>query len=205
MRNKLLILNFSFFILLFAARPACAADRAGEILEQLAAGFRAMKSYGVSFEVVAGEYTTRGSYAVEGEHYRIALGDAEVYCDGKVRHEIDNRRKEITINGVDSSSRNILNNPVHAFDFLGSKYAATLLWEREGKAAVRLTPVAGSPASAGDITVTVTIASMRPSSLTYDYDGERVTVAVGAVSPLKTPLKSFKKSDYADYELIDFR
>ena len=35
-----------------------AENRAGEILEGLAAGFRAMKGYEVTFEVEAGEYRT---------------------------------------------------------------------------------------------------------------------------------------------------
>ncbi|MEG0807139.1 MAG: hypothetical protein RR410_02155 [Alistipes sp.] len=196
---------FSFLLLLFACQPAGAADRAEVILEQLSAGFRTMKSYGVQFEVVAGEYTTKGSYSVEGENYNILLGDAEVFCDGKVRYEVDKRRKEITINEVDASSRNILNNPVHAFDFLGSEFAAALLWERDGKAAVRLIPTASNNASAGEITVTVSTAAMLPVAIEYNYDGERIVVTVASIASLSAALKHFNKANYAGYEWIDFR
>ena len=127
-----------------AANNVPAAGRADAILAGVSDGFRALGAYGVSFEVRSDEYVTRGRYAVEGENYYLVLGDAEVYCDGAVRYEVDNRRREVTIDVVDTGSRNILNNPVHAFDFLGSEYAASLAGEQEGRAVVRLTPAPGN-------------------------------------------------------------
>ena len=155
---------------------ASAADRAGDLLRGVSDGFRAMKSYAVRFEVATADYRSSGSYVVEGEAYSLELGDAEVFCDGKVRYEVDNGRREVTILDVDRRSRNILNNPVRAFDFIGSDYSCELLWERDGQAAVRLTPMAGSDSSAGEITLVVDTSRMRPVSLSYDYDGERVDV-----------------------------
>lgn len=182
-----------------------AADRAAGILAGVSDGFRTLGAYGVSFEVRSDEYVTRGRYAVEGEGYYLVLGDAEVYCDGAVRYEVDNRRREVTIDVVDTDSRNILNNPVHAFDFLGSEYAASLVGEQEGHAVVRLTPAPGNTSSAGNIVLTVDTAAMRPVSLRYDYDGEQVQVSVLGIKPLETPLKAFAKDNYAGYEFIDFR
>ena len=152
------------------------ADRAAGILAGVSDGFRTLGAYGVSFEVRSDEYVTRGRYAVEGEGYYLVLGDAEVYCDGAVRYEVDNRRREVTIDVVDTDSRNILNNPVHAFDFLGSEYAASLVGEQEGHAVVRLTPAPGNTSSAGNIVLTVDTAAMRPVSLRYDYDGEQLSL-----------------------------
>ena len=106
-----------------------AAGRATEILEKLAAGFRAMPGYSVDFEVSAGDYKSRGSYVVEGRCYYLVLADAEVFADSVVRYEIDNRRREVTVTEVDAASRNILNNPVRAFDFLGSEYIPALVSE----------------------------------------------------------------------------
>ncbi|OUN58750.1 hypothetical protein B5G16_07835 [Alistipes sp. An66] len=164
-----------------------------------------MKGYEVDFTVEAGEYRTAGSYAVEGQGYFLTLGDAEVFCDGTVRYEVDNARREVTIAGVDSTSRNILNNPVRAFDFLGDDYRAELLSETGGKAVVRLTPVEGSGASAGTVAVTVSTATMRPEQLDYDYDGERIRVVVRRVAPLAGPLARFERSRFEGYEFIDFR
>nr|WP_232009230.1 hypothetical protein [Alistipes megaguti] len=182
-----------------------AAGRAAEILEGLAAGFRAMKGYEVDFVIEAGDYRAEGCYAVQGAGYALSLGDAEVYGDEKVRYEVDNDRREVTIAGVDSTSRNILNNPVRAFDFLGDDYRAELLSETGGKAVVRLTPVEGSGASAGTVTVTVSTATMRPEQLDYDYDGERIRVVVRRVAPLAEPLARFERSRFEGYEFIDFR
>lgn len=206
-KRSFFIFHFSLFIaaLLCGVPQGKAADRAGEILEKLAARFRALGAYGVTFEVTADEYATRGRYAVEGENYYIVLGDAEVYCDGKVRYEIDNRRREVTIDDVDTSSRNILNNPAHAFDFIGTEYASSLVGEAGGRTIVRLTPTSRNVSPAGEILVTVDVATMRPESLRYDYDGEQVGITVLSVAPLATPLKAFDKKSYKDYEFIDFR
>lgn len=180
------------------------ADRAAEIVAGLSDGFRTRKGYVVRFAVEAGGQTSRGRYAVEGENYCLTLGDAEVFGDGKLRYEVDNRRREITVDRVDAASRNILDNPVHAFDFLDSEYGAELLWERDGRAAVRLTPRA-KDSSIGHVTVTVSTASMQPLSLAYDYDGERIDIAFEHIGPPDGPLRRFARKDYADYEFIDFR
>ena len=205
-RRKFFIFH-CFIAVLFCGilQGNAAQPRATEILERLAAGFRAMDGYGVKFGVVSGDYEARGSYVVEGDSYYLVLGDAEVFADGAVRREVDNRRREVTIDVVDTDSRNILNNPVHAFDFLGSEYAASLVGEQEGHAVVRLTPAPGNTSSAGNIVLTVDTAAMRPVSLRYDYDGEQVQVSVLGIKPLETPLKAFAKDNYAGYEFIDFR
>lgn len=142
-RRKFFIFHCLFFIaVLFCGilQGNAAQPRATEILERLAAGFRAMDGYGVKFGVVSGDYEARGSYVVEGDSYYLVLGDAEVFADGAVRREVDNRRREVTVTEVDTASRNILNNPVRAFDFLGSEYTPSLVSEADGRAVVRLTP-----------------------------------------------------------------
>ena len=139
-RRKFFIFHCLFFIaVLFCGilQGNAAQPRATEILERLAAGFREMDGYGVKFGVVSGDYEARGSYVVEGDSYYLVLGDAEVFADGAVRREVDNRRREVTVTEVDTASRNILNNPVRAFDFLGSEYTPLLVSEADGRAHAR--------------------------------------------------------------------
>lgn len=181
------------------------ADRADDLLAKLAASFRAKKSYEVQFAITSGGYTSSGRYAVSGEEYYLTLGDAEVYGRGALRYEVDNRRKEVTINSVDTKSRNILNNPAHAFDFLSDEYSAYLVWERDGTASIRLTPTVKNASMRNTITVTLSTRTLRPTTLEYDYDGEKVYVAVKSIEPLNTPLKAYDKSAYSSYEMIDFR
>lgn len=175
------------------------------LLAQLADGFRAMPAYSVRFEIVADDSAVRGGYSVQGEAYYLQLGDAEVYAEGATRYEVDNRRREVTIVEVDTASRNILDNPVRAFEFLDSTYRPTLLDERDGEADILLSATGDAGAVAGAVTLTVTTSPVRPRLLAYDYDGERITVAVTDISPLQTPLRRFDRAAYADYEWIDFR
>lgn len=182
-----------------------AAGRATEILEKLAVGFRAMPGYSVDFEVSAGDYKSRGSYVVEGRCYYLALADAEVFADSVVRYEIDNRRREVTVTEVNRASRNILDNPVRAFDFLGSEYDFSLEGESGGRATVRLVPTAENDTSAGVVTLVVDTSSMRPVSLAYDYDGERVGIRVTGIEPQAGHFRTFDRQAYGGYEFIDFR
>lgn len=192
-------------VLCYGMPQSKAAGRATEILEKLAAGFRAMPGYSVDFEVSAGDYKSRGSYVVEGRCYYLALADAEVFADSVVRYEIDNRRREVTVTEVNRASRNILDNPVRAFDFLGSEYDFSLEGESGGRATVRLVPTAENDTSAGVVTLVVDTSSMRPVSLAYDYDGERVGIRVTGIEPQAGHFRTFDRQAYGGYEFIDFR
>ena len=77
--------------------------------------------------------------------------------------------------------------------------------EAGGCAVVRLTPAAGNDSPAGNVTVTVDTATMRPLSLSYDYDGEQVQISVLGVAPLSGHVRVFDRQAYAGYEFIDFR
>ena len=205
-RRKFFIFH-CFIAVLFCGilQGNAAQPRATEILERLAAGFRAMDGYGVKFGVVSGDYEARGSYVVEGDSYYLVLGDAEVFADGAVRREVDNRRREVTVTEVNRASRNILDNPVRAFDFLGSEYDFSLEGESGGRATVRLVPTAENDTSAGVVTLVVDTSSMRPVSLAYDYDGERVGIRVTGIEPQSGHFRTFDRQAYGGYEFIDFR
>ena len=60
-------------------------------------------SYDVEFDIEAEGYEASGSYAVAGDSYHIVLPQAEVYCDGKVRYEIDHERREVNVDVVDEN------------------------------------------------------------------------------------------------------
>ena len=84
-RRKFFIFH-CFIAVLFCGilQGNAAQPRATEILERLAAGFRAMDGYGVKFGVVSGDYEARGSYVVEGDSYYLVLGDADIRDDGEI-------------------------------------------------------------------------------------------------------------------------
>ncbi len=178
-------------------------ERAAELLRALSDRIRSLGRYAAAFTVEADGQTAAGYYTVVGDRYYLRLADAEVYCDGKARYEVDNRRKEVAVDRVDAASRNILDNPTRAFDLVDDGFASELLWERDGRAAVKLTPEAGQPLSA--VTVTVDTRTMRPVSLEYDFDGERIRIAIRSIEAADEAPKSYDPAQYRTYETIDFR
>lgn len=186
------------------AQPAAGTTRAEQLVRQLAAEFRNMHAYTVAFGVEAGEYRVAGEYAVDGARYNLKMDAAEVYSEGDIRYEVDRRRREVTIAPVDTTSRNLLDNPVRAFDFLDEAYRPELVREDRGRAVVRLVP-SGADAATGEIVVTLTTAPVRPAELVYDFGGERVTIGVTRIAPLSGTLPHFDPTAFPGFETIDFR
>ncbi len=164
-----------------------------------------MRRYEVAFEVAMGEHRTAGSYSVEDGRYYLTLGDAEVFADAGIRYEVDRRRREVTIVGVDAADRNLLNDPIHAFDFLDRGYRSELAWERNGEAAVSLVPTEAAGSAAGRITLVVDTRTMQPRSVAYDFDGDRIEVSVLRVGTPARPVRTFDAAEFAGFEWIDFR
>ena len=94
---------------------AHADNRSAELLARLQQSVGAMPGSRVEFAVEAEGHTFPGYYRVCGDSYYMQLGQAEVYCDGTVRREIDPVKREVVVDMVDPSSRNILNNPTRGF------------------------------------------------------------------------------------------
>jgi len=174
-----------------------------EIVSRMTAAVKALGSYSVAFSVKAGEYAARGRYTVVGDGYHLSLGDVEVFCDGKVRREVNRAVREIMIDAVDVSSRNILNNPARGFDFLGTEFRAELLSESDGTCIVRLTPAVG--AADCIIDVTVGAADYLPCKLIYRLGGDTVAIDILHIASASKSLPSFDPSAFSGFEIIDFR
>ena len=134
----------------------------------------------------------------------MTVNGAEVYSDGQTRYEVSPERREVIIDAVDTSSRNLLNNPTRAFDFLDGQFASEYLGERPEGVAVRLTPLEGRSA-VGRIEVCVDPQSGLPRSVNYEIDGDHVVIRVCGVASRKEPHPMFDAAAYAGYEFIDFR
>ena len=87
--------------------PLRAADDAParKVAGELAARFRAMKAYTVTFAVEGDDFAAEGSYAVEGDRYYMRVGDAEAYSDGVSKWEVDPSKREVVVDVVDTQSR----------------------------------------------------------------------------------------------------
>ncbi len=181
-----------------------AAHDAGarEAVERLAARFRAMPEYTVTFTAEGADFAAEGSYAVEGDRYYMRVGDAEVYCDGASKWEVDPAKREVVIDVVDTESRSLLGNPTRAFDFLDDAFRSELLPSEGGMQRLRLTPT-DKGAVMSSVTVDVA-ADGSPRTVTYDLDGERIRIAIRRIEP-SAEVRRFDAGRYAGYEIIDFR
>lgn len=199
MKRLILVL----FALLAAAGSCRADDAAQAVLRRTADYVKKLGRYGVSFVLTSGDYLSSGRYAVEGDVYYIEVDNAEVYSDGKTRFEVNHSRKEVSVDDMDTSSRNILDNPTRCFDFVGTDYRSEVE-SRDGDA-VTLHLRAVDPEVEGDIRLTVSESTGRPSSITYTLYDDSVTVRITDIFSSSERVKRFDRSAYRDYEMIDFR
>ncbi len=183
---------------------AHADNRSAELLARLQQSVGAMPGYRVDFAVEAEGHTFTGYYRVCGDSYYMQLGQAEVYCDGTVRREIDPVKREVVVDMVDPSSRNILNNPTRAFTLLDGAFVHETVGEREGVATLLLSPAAAK-SGISRVTLELDTRSMRPRTLVYDADGESVTVRIRDFKAETDPLPVFRLENYGGFEWIDFR
>ena len=199
MKRSILVL----FALLAAAGSCRADDAAQAVLRRTADYVKKLGRYGVSFVLTSVDYSSSGRYAVEGDVYYIEVDNAEVYSDGKTRFEVNHSRKEVSVDDMDTSSRNILDNPTRCFDFVGTDYRSEVE-SRDGDA-VTLHLRAVDPEVEGDIRLTVSESTGRPSSITYTLYDDSVTVRITDIFSSSERVKRFDRSAYRDYEMIDFR
>jgi outer membrane lipoprotein-sorting protein len=198
MRKILLI-----FAMLFLSGVVMAQGGASQTLQQVAKYVKSLGRYEVSFALLAGEYSAKGYFRVDGDSYYMTVGTAEVYCDGKVRYEVDNERKEINIDEVDVTSRNVLDNPTRCFDFVGSDYSVKE--ELSGSGRTKLTLSAEDKDIEGVIILSLDEKTGRPIGLEYELYDERVVIDVISIATANEPVKRFNQSAYRGYEVVDFR
>lgn len=200
MKRYILILLLSVCA---AGRSLASGDDAQAVLRRTADYVKELGDYRAAFEITAADYASTGSYAVAGDAYYIAVDGAEVYSDGKVRYEVDNARREVTVDEVNIASRNVLDNPTRCFDFVGSDYSSEITSREKGAVTLHLRST--DPDIEGDIYLTVDEATGRPSRLEYVLYDDRITVCIVDLSRSDEPVKRFERSAYRDYETIDFR
>lgn len=173
-----------------------------EMVRRVAEYVGKLGSYELNFEIEAEGYESAGSYVVAGDSYHIILPQAEVYSDGKARYEIDHERREVNVDVVDLTSRNVLDNPTRCFDFVGEAYELSLVEQSVNEVVVRI--VATDGAFEGEIFL-MADAKGKPMELKYQLYDDVIRVKIKSLAPRKAKLPTFAKSVYKDYDIIDFR
>lgn len=146
-----------------------------------------------------------GYFMVDGDSYYITLGVMEVYSDGKLRHEINNERKEVTIDSVDLSSVDLLTNPTHAFDFVDDEFSVNIVSSSATEAVLRLVP---RDEAMGVTEIVLSLvrdgSAVLPKAITYDYDGERIDIKLKVANGLEREMPMWDKNEYRGYDIVSF-
>lgn len=159
-------------------------------------------NYEAAFTISQGEQQLLGSFAVEGDRYRIEMLDMEVFGEATERYEVNKQRREVTIMQTDLKSADILSNPAHALALVGEQYRAVLLTEQQSEATLSLQVDA---AMRDAIRLTINKKTYLPQTIVYLMDGLELKIEIHAIKPLEASLPTFDAAAYPDYEMIDFR
>jgi hypothetical protein len=161
--------------------------------------------YALYMKVKAYGEEMNGYFMVDGDSYYITLGVMEVYSDGKLRHEINNERKEVTIDNVDLSSVDLLTNPTHAFDFVGEEFAISVVESSAEGCVLSLVP-RDDAMGVTEIRLALRRDASRvlPVSISYDYDGEIVDMELCIVDVSDANLPRWSKDGYRAYDIVSF-
>lgn len=186
------------------AAPVSGADGGASWLERLRTAVGSFGEYEVRFELTtADDYAAAGSCRVAGDRYLISMPQGRVYCDGRARYEVNDASREVVIDAVDTSSRNLLDNPVRAFDFVGEQYDVRTVAEQADRITLRLTP--RDERALTTIELTLDKRSSLPVSVVYGAEDLLIRVKIVSFARSATAFPSFRRADFAGYEFIDFR
>lgn len=145
-----------------------------------------------------------GIFMVEGDGYYLTLGTMEVYSDGKLRYEVNNERKEVTIDRVDLTSRDILTNPTNAFRFAREEFSSSVVADKDGEVVLSLTPREDMGITDIELTLRRDVNGVvTPLAVRYNYDGDVIHVAL-AMRPADATLPRWDKAAYRAYDIVSF-
>ena len=154
---------------------------------------------------VAKEAPISGYFMVEGDAYYISLGIMEVYSDGKLRYEINNERKEVVEDRVNLEACDLLSNPTRAFSFVPQEFSSEVTSATNERITLRLTP---KSEAMGIDAITLTLqrsgSQVAPVAISYDYDGDAVTITLSRADVSDAKLPRWDKSAYRAYDIVSF-
>jgi hypothetical protein len=191
-------------VAMLSAVAAMAQDGAAWWVERLDATLG--ERYAMKIEVeMMGEEPIEGLFMVDGEDYYITIGIMEVYGDGSRRYEVNNERKEVTIDSVDLGSVDLLTNPTHAFDFVDEEFRSELVSYSATAGVLRLVP-RDSALGVSEIEVAMRRDGERvvPTRVTYDYGGDSISIELSAVAWSERGLPRWDKNEYRAYDIVSF-
>ena len=192
------------FVALFSTLGVVRAQSAEEWLSKLdnSLGERYAMHIAVT---VAEEAPLNGYFMVEGDAYYISLGIMEVYSDGKLRYEINNERKEVVEDRVNLEACDLLSNPTRAFTFVPQEFSSEVTSATNERVTLMLTPKSDAM---GIDSITLTLerrgSKVAPVAISYDYDGDAISIVLREADSAEVKLPRWDKSAYRAYDIVSF-
>lgn len=146
-----------------------------------------------------------GLFMVDGDGYYLSLGVMEVYSDGKLRYEVNNERKEATIDRVDLTSHDLLTNPTKAFTFAPDEFQITLQSASADTASLGLVPREDIGIANIELQLKRDMnGRVLPESISYNYDGDVVKINLSIVKNKDATLPRWDDDAYRAYDVVSF-
>ena len=195
-------------VFLFASLASVSAQGAEDLLTKLAnsLGERyAMHITVAMSDTASGDTNINGYFMVEGDAYYITLGVMEVYSDGKLRYEINNERKEVVEDRVNLEASDLLSNPTRAFTFVPKEFSSEVVSRADSRVVVRLMPKSEAVGiDYIELTLEESGSKVLPVAICYDYDGDKVSIALAMVDAADAKLPCWSKAAYRAYDIVSF-
>lgn len=154
---------------------------------------------------IEGATDVSGYFMVEGDAYYITLGVMEVFSDGKLRYEVNNERKEVVEDRVNLEACDLLTNPTRAFSFVPQEFLSEVTSASNERVVLKLTP---KSEAMGIDAITLTLqrngSTVMPVAISYDYDGDAVSIALSVADVTDAKLPRWDKSAYRAYDIVSF-
>lgn len=195
-------------VFLFASLASVSAQGAEDLLTKLAnsLGERyAMHITVAMSDPASGDNNINGYFMVEGDAYYITLGVMEVYSDGKLRYEINNERKEVVEDRVNLEACDLLSNPTRAFTFVPKEFSSEVVGRADSRVVVRLMPKSEAVGiDYIELTLEESGSKVLPVAICYDYDGDKVSIALAMADAADAKLPCWSKAAYRAYDIVSF-
>ncbi len=185
---------------------AMAATPAKELLTRVESELVKLNPYQAKIEILYGGNSIWGSYQVDDDSYYLAVGEQEMYGNCEVRYEIFNDRKEVVVDSaVTQFDGNLLSNPAAVFTMITQNYSAEVISEDEEVVTVALLQNEGGIVGGELIELTIWKSALLPKSIEYRYDDGQIVINIYSLGRVTSSIPTYNSSNYADYEVIDFR
>ncbi|MBR2962348.1 MAG: hypothetical protein IKC42_04925 [Alistipes sp.] len=193
------VVLFLGFVLLFAS--AVVAEERANLLQQFQQNLAELGRYRVEFRVAVEGYNASGEYIVDGRDFYMTSDSVALYVAGGVKHEVNMRKREVTVDTAANLGSDLISNPVDAFALLARDFDV-----EEVAGNRKIVELKERGRDSGDrITVEADSDGRLPKRILYRSGGSTLSIELVSATTYAKSLPRYDGALYAGYEVVDFR